>query len=58
MYLQGKENGTRKRGKGMKFKVTFFKKSSTDKRMKVLTVDELLKLQELKNYKICKVVMF
>jgi len=42
----------------MKFKVTFFKKSSTDKRMKVLTVDELMKLQELKIYKITKVTMF
>lgn len=38
----------------MKFKVTFFRKKTTDKRMKVLTVDELLKLQKLTNYKITK----
>jgi hypothetical protein len=38
----------------MKFKVTFFKKNTTNKRMKVLTVDELLKLQKLTNYKITK----
>ncbi len=38
----------------MKFKVTFFKKNTTTKRMKVLTVDELLKLQKLTNYKITK----
>lgn len=42
----------------MKFKVTFFKRSTSDKRMKVLTVNELLKLQELKNYRITKVEMF
>lgn len=38
----------------MKFKVTFFRKNTTNKRMKVLTVDELLKLQKLTNYKITK----
>ena len=38
----------------MKFKVTFFKKNTTNKRMKVLTVDELLELQKLTNYKITK----
>lgn len=41
----------------MKFKVTFFKKNTTNKRMKVLTVDELLKLQKLTNYKITKTEM-
>lgn len=38
----------------MMFKVTFFKKNTTSKRMKVLTVNELLKLQKLTNYKITK----
>lgn len=38
----------------MMFKVTFFKKNTTNKRMKVLTVNELLKLQKLTNYKITK----
>ena len=41
----------------MKFKVTFFKKNTSNKRMKVLTVDELLKLQKLTNYKITKTEM-
>ena len=41
----------------MKFKVTFFKKNTTNKRMKALTVDELLKLQKLTNYKITKTEM-
>lgn len=41
----------------MKFKVTFFKKNTSDKRMKVLTASELMELQELKNYRITKVEM-
>lgn len=40
------------------FKVTFFKKGTSNKQMKVLTAQELINLQNLKNYKIVKVEMF
>lgn len=39
------------------FKVTFFRHNTTSKRMKVLTVNELLALQNLKDYTITKVEM-
>ena len=38
----------------MMFKVTFFKKNDTNKRMKFLTVNELMELQKMGNYKITK----
>ena len=40
------------------FKVTFFKKNTSEKRFKVLTVDELITLQEMKNYTIIRVDIF
>lgn len=40
------------------FKVTFFRKGTSNKRFKILTVDELIALQELRNYTITRVDIF
>ena len=40
------------------FRVTFFKKNTSEKRFKILTVDGLIALQELKTYTITCVDIF